>query len=330
MNNFKCVSGFKIALAFSLFIFIQFISMPAALAQTSKKGVDPWYIYKSGNSFADIEPLKDIIRSLSIFGNPPKEFIDECHRNNILVYHAVGYSDNKAIDSPDKIKKISDEYVNFCKLNGYDGIDLDFEHLDPDFQDSYSEFLKELSTRLHTAGKKLSHSIGFPPTKGHQRFYDPKVIAETCDLVRVMCYDMHYAPDRADGIGPTSDYSWTKEGMVNWAKYVPVNKLVMALPAYSNDYTMTAGGGGKQVYAAVPDSVNGTLQPPLWQPYERLNIYLYNDFNDRTHLFYASDWKSIKSLLEISDELKINNIGFWHFSSVDPKIWKVVGEWINR
>lgn len=36
---------------------------------TGKK-VFPWFVYKDWNSFKDIEPVKEIINSISVFGNP--------------------------------------------------------------------------------------------------------------------------------------------------------------------------------------------------------------------------------------------------------------------
>jgi spore germination protein YaaH len=343
MEHFKYLFNNKLKIIFCLFFIIQLVDFSSASAQTSKKKIVTWYIYEDGSSFAELEPFKDIIRSISVFGNPPKAFIDECHKNNIEVYHGVS-GNEKAINSAYKIKNIVNEYINDCNLNSYDGIDLDFENLNPGMQNIYSGFLKEASAKLHEAGKKLSHCVGFYASLYKDTvpkiFYAPAVVAATCDLVRVMCYDMYYAPGRSDkdllnradcqGIGPTSTYSFTKDAMIYWSQFVSKDKLVMALPAYSNDYTLTGNGTGKQIYATVPDSVRGTLQSPTWQWYEKLNIYLYNDLNGDPHLFFASDSKSTEALLEIGDELNINNIGFWHFSSVAPKTWSVVGEWINK
>jgi len=59
-------------------------------------------------------------------------------------------------------------------------------------------------------------------------------------------------------------------------------------------------------------------------------IYLYDDVDGKTHLFYASDQKSTEALLEIGDELNIHNIGFWHLGSVDPKTWSVVRDWVSK
>lgn len=306
----------------------------------AEKKVFPWYIYKEGSSFQDIEPVKELVHSISVFGNPPKSFIDECHRNNIEVYHAVGGSEEN-IDTPDKIKTLVDGYVKDCSENGYDGIDMDFEHLSADVQSTYTGFLELASQELHAAGKKLSHCVGFYPALYEDEttpmFHDPDVLARTCDLVRVMCYDMYFAPgvdkpelkDRDDcmGVGPTANFAWTKETMAFWIKRIPKQKLVMALPAYSNDYAVSGNIRGRQIYQAVPDSVSGVLPAPTWLCYEKVNMYLYDGSDGNRHLFYASDARSTEALLKLADELEIPQIGFWHFSSVDPQVWDVTEKW---
>lgn len=310
---------------------------------TIEKKVCPWFIYKDGNSFKDIEPVKELISSISVFGNPPKSFIDECHQNNIEVYHAVGGNEEN-IDTPEKIKALVDGYVDDCNSNGYDGIDLDFEHLNPDVQVVYTEFLKLASGKLHAAGKKMSHCVSFYPAlfqnEQTKMFHDAEVLAETCDLIRVMCYDMYFAPgvDRADlkhrddcmGIGPTSNYAWTREAMAFWIKRIPKDKLVMALPAYANDYAVTGDIKGRQIYQSVPDSVSGALPSPTWLCYEKVNMYLYDGTDGNRHLFYASDARSTEALLELADELEIPQIGFWHFSSVDLEMWNATGKWKKK
>lgn len=323
------------------FLFLSFAF--AARAQPVTRKVDTWYIYKEGkSSFKDLEPFKDIIRSISVFGSPPKSFIAECHQHKIEVYHAV--SDNeKAIDSPEKIKAITQQYVNICNSIGYDGIDLDYEALKPQIKEMYSLLLKELSAKLHQSGKKLSQCVGFYNSLYQnnldQMFYDVKVLSTTCDLVRVMCYDMYYAPGRLDkallhrvdcqGIGGTSNYPFVKEAMTFWLKYVPKEKLVMGLPAYSNDYEIAPEGKGMQLYASVPESIKGALPSPTWLWFEKINLYVYNDTHNTTHLFYASDAQSTEALLSLANELEINNIGFWHFSSVDLPMWEVTQKWIS-
>ena len=115
--------------------------------------------------------------------------------------------------------------------------------------------------------------------------------------------------------------------MLFWMKHIPNDKLVMALPAYANDYAVTGGIKGRQIYQSVPDSVSGTLPSPVWLWYEKMNIYLYDGTDGNRHLFYASDAGSTEALLELADELMISKIGFWHFGSVDTGMWKVTEKW---
>lgn len=117
-----------------------------------REKVFPWFVYKDWNSFKDIEPVKEIINSISVFGNPPKSFIDECHRNHIEVYQAVGGSEEN-ISTPEKIKTLVDGYVDACNANGYDGIDWDFEHLSPDVQDTYTGFWNSLHRNSTLPGR---------------------------------------------------------------------------------------------------------------------------------------------------------------------------------
>jgi spore germination protein YaaH len=313
-----------------------------ASPQKGRKQIATWLVLDEEKGFARIEQNADILNSLSIFGNPPKEFIDRCHRLQIELYQGVS-GNASAFDTPAHVGVSLDKYLQACQVQGYDGIDLDFEHLDPTLQDMYSAFLRQASAALHGIGKKLSHCVGFypgmeldPPKK---IFYNPKVVAETCDLIRVMCYDMYWAPGRGDpefvdrpdtqGMGPTSSYPWARTAMLFWLNQASREKLVMGLPAYSNDYALSLKGRGKQVYASKPQIQAQTPIQKAWLWYERLPIYLYAERDGIPHLFYASDAESTRAHLEIVEELNLPAIGFWHFSSVDEATWKAVRDWLK-
>ena len=317
---------------------------PQAVAVEEEKTLHPWFIYREGSSFKEIEPQKELIGTLSVFGEPSEDFIAQCHQHGIEVYRAVS-GNEQTIDTPEEREAVTDDYVKQCETKGYDGIDLDFEHLDADFQSVYSDFLRLASGKLHQAGKKLSHCVGFYPAlyedEQAKTFYHPEVLAQTCDLVRVMCYDMYFAPAIGDellrhrddcmGIGPTASYPWVKDAMEYWMARIPSRKLVMALPAYGNDYALTGTSlKGRQIYAVLPDSVKGTLPPAIWNYYNKSNVYLYEGTDGHKHLFYASDARSTRELLQLARELGIVRIGFWHYSAVSADMWDEARAWSGR
>ena len=201
--------------------------------------------------------------------------------------------------------------------------------------------MRKLSAALHEEGRKLSMCVGYYPAMIEEPFnfwYDPQVIAETCDMVRIMGYDMYYAfgkaqpelldRDDCQGIGPTCTAPWLKDALCFWTRYVPVKKIILGLPAYGNDYNMIPGKSGSQLFITQPKTAKGTTAEKAWLWYEKVHIYRYQDKNGEPHIFFASDAKSTKALLEIADEFKITKISLWHYSEVDPSIKNVVREWL--
>ena len=305
-----------------------------------RKQIAAWLVFKEEPGFDRIQRYSGILSSLSIFGDPPREFIDRCHQLNIEVYYGVS-GNASAFDSPASAKATLEKYLQACRVKGYDGIDLDFEHLDPALQDKYSGFLRMVSSALHAIKKKLSHCVGFYPGMDQDPpkkiFYDPKVVAETCDLVRVMCYDFYWAPGRGDpkqadrpdtqGIGPTSSFRGQRPRCASGsacaarkADHGTAGIFERLLP-----FAQGKGAAGLCLQAAGPPA---TPMEKAWLWYERLPVYLYVE-RGAPHLFYASDAESTKAHLETVDELDLPGIGFWHFSSIDEETWKAVGEWLK-
>jgi spore germination protein YaaH len=337
--------GGRLRIGFCVLILTFFCSAAVAAqqgaARKGRKQVATWLVFRQEPGFDRIQRYSDILSSLSVFGDPPREFIDRCHQLNIEVYYGVS-GNASAFDKPASVRTTLDKYLQACREKGYDGIDLDFEHLDPAMQETYSAFLRTVSSALHDMNKKLSHCVGYYPGMDQDPpkkiFYDPRVVGETCDLIRVMCYDFYWAPGRGDpkmvdrpdtqGIGPTSSHPWAKAAMRFWLGQVPREKLIMGLPAYSNDYALSLEGKGKQVYASRPQVPARTPMEKAWLWYERLPVYLYME-GGAPHLFYASDAESTKAHLETVDELNLPGIGFWHFSSVDEETWKMVQDWLE-
>jgi len=329
-----------------------FVALPAVVAASAsltrasrpskaRRAVDTWLVYDEEKSMERIRRLADILTSVSVFGDPPKSFIDECHSLKIEVYRGVS-GNQSAFDTQVRSQATIDEYLRQCRESGYDGIDLDFEHLDPKVQPAYSDFLRHASKALKGMNRKMSHCVGYYPGMENdpprQLFYDPTVVGQTCDLVRVMCYDLYWAPgkgqgtdrDDARGIGPTSNYPWARTAMEFWLKRVPREKLVMGLPAYSNDYVVTPAGKGQQVYKPRPETASGTEVARSWLWYEKLNLYLFRDPSGDPHAFYASDARSTAEHLRTVDDLNLPSIGFWHFSSVDDETWAAVRQWLGK
>ena len=287
-----------------------------------------WFHYHGEKSLQKLEPYKDLLTSVSLFGSPDRKFVSQCHGLRLKVYSLVsGPVEN--IATSEKAGKTIDAYLEKCRALGLDGIDLDYENLPAKYRGAYGAFIKTLSAKLHDAGKKISICVAYSPgmiqASPDPGFYDPGVIAKHCDLVRVMCYDKHLASQ--PGHGPTSTAPWARSAMKYWLQHIPREKLVMGLPAYSNDYDIRPGGRGRQVDRASPD----TTAPikPHWRPFEKINVYRYTDKAGNPRVFYASDSMSTQAHLETARQLDLGGFGFWHHLAVAPDTWKVIRQTLN-
>ena len=232
----------------------------------------------------------------------------------------------------------------------YTGIDLDYEHMprnNATVTAAYSAFVRSLSAALHAAGKKLSCCVGSYPTPENdiEVFYDPSVLNETMDVVRVMNYDMYWVggrgvtslADRPDcvGAGPTSTQPWAKQSMQWWLARVARAKLVMGLPAYSNDYCSLphyGGGNGTQIYRAgpptVPDEAKEGSVETTWQFFEQIYVHRYTSaVSGQPRIRYGTDERSTRAHLATADELGVAQVGFWTWLSADDRMKSAVYSW---
>ncbi|MCP4641534.1 MAG: hypothetical protein GY851_13915 [bacterium] len=298
----------------------------------NKKRLSPWFIYQNEASIEQLKPAADLIASISVCGEAPAAFVAQCQALGMDVYKLVG-GKPEAFDTHAHRKATIQQYIGLCQEQGYDGIDVDFEGLDASLCDAYSALLRDAKRELHAIDKKLSICVSYlmstrkTVSESHMEdFYDPKVIGVTCDVVRLMCYDMYSLSGSA--AGPVSTQPWAKDAVKYWLQYVPRERLVMGLPAYSGDFEMAVNGAETRVYSdpkpAVPE---GTAVQRVWLPYEQVNTYIYADANDRMHIYYASDAVSTRAHLETAEALDVGYVGFWHFGAVTPEMWDVVRAW---
>lgn len=310
---------------------------------------------------------KDHISSLSVTGYgkggaknlTSTEFNQALSSMGIDTYVLIG-GNYVNFKTPEAIQDTVKTYLDMVEKGAYSGVDLDYEHPQtwgPQFVNmnasfaaelkaKYSDFLRAMSSAMHAKGYKISSCVGTYPTRsnGVDVFYDTAVMAETNDLVRVMNYDMYYVggrsgdfPGRPDcyGMGPTSTQPWAAMSMTWWSKRVPKSKLVMGLPAYSNDYSSKPGfGGGNGTQASIGPPweqgnapKNGQLEA-VWDFFQQIYLYLY-DAGDGNgpRIRYGTEAESTKAHLRTAIAKEISAVGFWTADMTDTPMEDAVWEW---
>ncbi|HUP64671.1 MAG TPA: glycosyl hydrolase family 18 protein [Thermoanaerobaculia bacterium] len=137
-----------------------------------------------------------------------------------------------------------DAIVALVLAKGLDGIDLDYESLQPDLREPFTLFIEALASELRAAGRTLSVAV-HPKTSDSQNWKGPGAqdwprIGAAADSIKVMAYDYHWS---TSGPGPIAPLDWI-ESVTRYAlSTMPAEKVMIALPWYGYDWG-TAGGKG--------------------------------------------------------------------------------------
>ena len=121
--------------------------------------------------------------------------------------------------------------VNLVMSKGYDGIDLDYEHLPDADKAAFSQFAAELAGQLHQKGKTLSFAVG-GLTGTNWSAWDYDALSLVADQLHVMGYDYHYLGSHS---GPVAPLGWVKQVLA----YIDTvggggraGKFILGLPNY--------------------------------------------------------------------------------------------------
>jgi hypothetical protein len=144
---------------------------------------------------------------------------------------------------------IVNSIVNLVNVNGFDGIDLDYEGFA--FVDGnttwtrtaplWVAFVKELSTAMHASKKILSITTPYlynPSEKQKGYFvYAWADIASSIDRLRIMTYDYSVAKP-----GPNAPIAWVDKTVRYAISIMPSSKVYVGLPGYGRDWITAVQG----------------------------------------------------------------------------------------
>ena len=196
-----------------------------------------------------------------------------------------------------------------------DGINVDFEELDPADRDSYLDWLERLAKELHA--HQLLLTIDVPV--GEEETFDYEMIGQVADAVLVMGYDEHY-PGSVPG--PVASQGWFEDAIEDIAQRIDPKKLIAALGAYGYDWNVTSKGladavGFNEVMELArshgarvetdKDSVNSTFS--------------YRDAAGAQHQVWFLDAISAWNQYLSARQYKYGGVSLWRLGMEEPALW---------
>jgi spore germination protein YaaH len=226
------------------------------------------------------------------------------------------------LHDPTVMRRHVRELVALAVGRGYDGIDIDYEHLDGEDRGAFSTFLTELGAALHAEGKLLTASVHPKTTDagddGRNLAQDYRAIGAAVDQVRVMTYDYSWEDSPP---GPVAPVDWVEEVIAWTVTQIPADKVILGVVLLGYDWVDGHGTTiGYQRAQEVARAYGATIQ----RSDDGSPWFRYQDAMGRQHTVWYEDAVSARAKLGLVSRYGLGGTFFWRLGGEDPQVWRTV------
>lgn len=284
------------------------------------------------------------------------DYVNYCHQSGIEVWALVSNfgAKDQGLENPSltevltytsRRENLVNNLISAAIQYNLDGINVDFESVDPVVGDAYIQFIRELSLKCANNGIVLSVD-NYSPTE-YTAFYNRAEQAVFADYVILMAYDEHYSG--SEEAGSVASIGFVSEGVANTLKEVPADQLILGMPFYTRVWSETPitedgaqantgeaidsytlfeldcySSGMKEVQNLI--SANGAV--PVWSD-ECKQYYVEYINGGVTYKIWVEDATSLEEKLKVLQANQLAGGAFWKLGLENSTVWDTIIKYIN-
>jgi spore germination protein len=235
-----------------------------------------------------------------------------------------------ALTNPEVQNKQIATLLETVDQQGFNGIDLDYEGIGLENRNSYTEFVRNISSAFHAHNKLVSVTV--EARIANQVPMDWHALGGIADEVRIMAYDYH--SKETNFPGPITPIGWLKEIMDYAQANIDPAKLVIALGNYGYDWIRSDDGTSWQGTGISFDRANAIAKEKNIPVVHLTGIddrgydidstptFTYKDDANKEHSVWFEDSASLQSKLNLVSQYKNKGVIFWSVGLGDPAFWQ--------
>lgn len=224
-------------------------------------------------------------------------------------------------------EKIMQRVVSLALQYNVDGINVDFEALGMKNKDLFTQFVRDLSQRLHEYDITVSVDVVKPSDSDTwSRWYDRGALSQYADYIMYMAYDQNTASSTYPG--SVGSKPWVESGIKDiLSEGVPASKLVLCVPFYIRDYKLDSAGKVSSSEAlkmqAAFDRVKTYGGSTYYNSSDCQTVATYT-MNGSVHKVWIEDAKSMEWRMDFINQYDLAGSGAWQLYLETPDIWDVI------
>lgn len=228
---------------------------------------------------------------------------------------------HRLLASPAAQTKLIGALNQWLTANKFQGLNLDFENLDPTDQPKLINFMGALSRNLHAAG--LSFSTDLEAGLSDEQM---KQMAAPCDFAVLMAYDQHA---EADAPGPIASFDWGAALVRRASAVVDPQKLVLGVGNYAYDWTQNSKANAtaltyEEALFNAQDNASKSETPQQavdFDPQSLNATYEYQDEKGKDHQVWMLDAASAYNQWQLAKRAHLRGSALWYLGAEDPSLW---------
>lgn len=231
---------------------------------------------------------------------------------------------HELLSSPTETDSFIHSLIAVVQKYGLQGINVDFENVQPEDRPYFTRFIKLLGKQMREAGAVLAVNVSPELGTDWTAAFDYGAIGANADYVVLMGYDEHWSG--SPSAGSVASLPWVRSGLDTLRQDVPDRKIILALPFYNRDWTLR---GTSQSTAALA-SADITLQEqaelmqrykfrPAWN--DTLAQYSASYADGAIHRIWLEESRSLSLKYQMALARNIAGFAYWHIGGETPDIW---------
>lgn len=249
--------------------------------------------------------------------------VDSFARNrNIQVLPLINNSQENTLmlTDPEIRAKAVYNIVDLVQKYNFAGVNIDFELLPSWTRNSYTAFIKQLSSEMKKINKMITISV-FPKIDVPlelQGAYDYAALAPLVDRVVIMTYDKHWSTGPA---GPIAPINWVEENIQYALEYFPADKILLGVANYGYDWT---GGYGQDLSSKEALNLANKKGAEIkWHDIYQTPYFYYWE-NERKHEVWFENSNSLAFKLDLVNKYNLKGIGIWRLGNENTDFWETI------
>ncbi len=209
--------------------------------------------------------------------------------------------------------------ISLIQLNGFDGIQIDYEDLTADDRSSFSVFVGELGQAIHEIGKVLYVTVHVKEDDAgydaRNKSQDYAAIGKAADQVCLMAYDWHWSTSPSGAIAP---YDWVERVIRYSVTRIPANKLLLGVGLFGYDWVGTTATNltwRQVVTLAAQNRVDEAWDVGAQSPHFSYSI------DGVQHDVWYENGRSAAAKFDLAKQYRLAGVELWRLGGEDPAVW---------